>query len=132
MASNNDVINVLNIWRARNHGKKFPKLSQTSFSGIVYYRVIIMPYHGPKVAKLIQNSSYPNRSFDRIVSVRPKKNLMPNSRTTDQIFTSKTRTNKYVKDTKHGKLFARFVNLKKQHISQYGKRACFISETAIK
>ena len=22
--------------RARNHGKKFPKLSQTSFSGIVY------------------------------------------------------------------------------------------------
>ena len=35
MSSNNDVINVLNIL-GRNHGKKFPKLSQTSFSGIVY------------------------------------------------------------------------------------------------
>ena len=36
MSSNNDVINVLNI--TRSHGKKFPKLSQTSFSGIVYYK----------------------------------------------------------------------------------------------
>ena len=36
MSSNNGVINVLNI--TRSHGKKFPKLSQTSFSGIVYYK----------------------------------------------------------------------------------------------
>ena len=24
MSSNKDVINVLNVWDARNHGKKFP------------------------------------------------------------------------------------------------------------
>ena len=32
MLSNNDVINVLNISHVRNHGKKFPKCNQTSFS----------------------------------------------------------------------------------------------------
>ena len=38
MPSNNDVINVfLKIFgRAKNHRKKFPKYSQTTFSGIVY------------------------------------------------------------------------------------------------
>ena len=37
MSSNNDIINVLNILvRKEYHGKKFPKLSQTSCSGIVY------------------------------------------------------------------------------------------------
>ena len=30
MSSNNDVANVLNVWRARNRGKNFPKYSQTS------------------------------------------------------------------------------------------------------
>ena len=36
MSSNYDVVNVLNILALKNNGKKFPKLSQTSFSGIVY------------------------------------------------------------------------------------------------
>ena len=35
MSSNNSVFNVLNDERARNNSKKFPKYSQTSFSGIV-------------------------------------------------------------------------------------------------
>ena len=39
MFSNNEAIKVLKIFEnfgpARNHGKKFPNLSQTSFSGIV-------------------------------------------------------------------------------------------------
>ena len=34
-----DISTLLNVYvfgRTRNHGKKFPKLSQTSFSGIPY------------------------------------------------------------------------------------------------
>ena len=36
MSSYNDVIIVSMFGRARNHGKKFSKYSQTSFSGIVH------------------------------------------------------------------------------------------------
>ena len=36
MSLNNNIINVQIFWRAKNQGKKFPELSQTSFSGIVY------------------------------------------------------------------------------------------------
>ena len=39
MSSKNNAINVLNIWLARNHGKRFPRLSQTSFSRVVCYEV---------------------------------------------------------------------------------------------
>ena len=36
MSSNNDVFNIEIFGCARNNGKNFPKLSQTSFSGIIH------------------------------------------------------------------------------------------------
>ena len=41
MLSNNDVINVDIFERVKNHGKKFLKLSQTSFSSIVNCTTIL-------------------------------------------------------------------------------------------
>ena len=41
MSSSNNVINVFKYFGAQCHGKKFPKMSQTSFSVIVYCNCIL-------------------------------------------------------------------------------------------
>ena len=53
--------------------------------------------------------------------------FMPKCRTSDHIFTLKTRTNKYVKDTKNGKPFACFVDFEKRIIQDSIRTCCFIS-----
>ena len=43
MSSNNDVVTFKSLGVQGTHGKKFPKVSQTSFTGIVHLRFFIGP-----------------------------------------------------------------------------------------
>ena len=76
MSSNNDVINVFNkiFARAKNHGKRFPELSQTSFCGIVYSVLSIR-----WVLRLYMSSSFQLSYFcfcNTLVALRNLKNTV--------------------------------------------------------